>query len=306
MQLINFNRMKIIYFTLICFIFLGCKKRLDPFLFNNDNTIEEYKFDAYEGEVTLQVGAEYSVDPSMIHQVSFSILDEENKPIQISATYVGDINQITTDTVIVYCHGTAKHNDFYWPRQKLYAHLGGLHRYGVLMVDYAGYGTSEGIATEKNMYASVKGALTWLKSNGLTSDRLILFGFSLGTAPTCEIAAHASDYPLAPSKIILEAPFASSEVMIQDASGLSLPGSYFVNVKIDNAEEIKKVDVPLLWIHGEADTFLSIASHGQIVYNNYSGPKKVGVTVPGGEHEDTPFVMGYSNYLSTLLDFIEN
>lgn len=298
--------MKFLYILVISFIFLGCKKRLDSFLFKNDNTIEEYKFDNYDGEVTLQVGSEYSVSSSMIHQISYSILDEENKSIQISATYVGDINQIATDTVIVYCHGTAKHNDFYWPRQKLYAHLGGLHRYGVLMVDYAGYGTSEGIATEKNMYASVKGALSWLKSNGLTSNRLILFGFSLGTAPTCEIAAHAADYPLSPSKIILEAPFASSEVMIQDASGLSLPGSYFVNVKIDNAEEIKKVDVPLLWIHGEADTFLSIASHGQIVFDNYTGTKKVGVTVPGGEHEDTPFVMGYSNYLSTLLDFIEN
>jgi pimeloyl-ACP methyl ester carboxylesterase len=94
--------------------------------------------------------------------------------------------------------------------------------------------------------------------------------------------------------------------MIQDASLIALPGSYFVNVKIDNAEEIKKVTVPLLWIHGEADSFLSIHTHGEVVYNNYTGPSKTAVRVLGGDHEDTPYIMGYSNYLNTLLNFIEN
>ncbi len=299
--------MKVVYlFSFVILLFSGCKKRLDPFLFANDNTLESYKFDDYTGETSLIVGSEYNVDPSKIHEIRFTVLDEENKNIEIAATYVGDINSIATDTVIVYCHGNAKHNDFYWPRQKLYAHIGGAYRYGVLMVDYAGYGVSEGLATEKNMYASVKGALKWLKNNGLSSDRLVIFGFSLGSAPACEIAAHASDYPLAPSKVILEAPFASSETLIQDAAGLSLPASYFVNLKIDNAEEIKKVKVPLLWIHGEADSFLTVQSHGQVVFNNYTGPKKVSVLVPNGEHETTPFVYGYENYLKTLTDFILN
>jgi pimeloyl-ACP methyl ester carboxylesterase len=87
---------------------------------------------------------------------------------------------------------------------------------------------------------------------------------------------------------------------------LSFPASYFVNVKIDNAEEIKKVNVPLLWIHGEADSFLSIHTHGELVYNNYAGPSKTAVRVPGGNHEDTPFILGYTNYLSEILKFIEN
>jgi pimeloyl-ACP methyl ester carboxylesterase len=108
-----------------------------------------------------------------------------------------------------------------------------------------------------------------------------------------------------PSKIIIEAPFASAEVLVQDAALLAMPGSYFVNVKIDNAEEIKKVNVPLLWIHGEADSFLSIHTHGEVVYNNYQGPSKTAVRVPGGDHEDTPFIMGYSNYLAEILQFIE-
>jgi pimeloyl-ACP methyl ester carboxylesterase len=261
--------------------------------------------DAYEGRTTLEVGDEYKIDDSMIHVFEFPITSE-GQELMISAIYVGDINEITTDTVIMYCHGTADHNDFYWPRQKLYANLGNKHRFGVLMVDYPGYGLSDGNPTEQNMYDAVNGGLHWLKSKGLTNDRLVMFGFSLGSAPVCEVAANTTNFEMAPSKIILEAPFASAEKMIQDASLLAFPGSYFVNVKIDNAEEIKKVNVPLLWIHGESDTFLAIDKHGEIVYNNYSGPSKTAVRIPGGDHEDTPFVMGYANYMAALLTFIKS
>ena len=298
--------MKALYILGIATLLLSsCRKRLDDFLFNNDNSITEYKLDNYEGRTTLDVGLEYAVADSMIHFINYPIVSE-GQTLNISAIYVGDLAKIATDTVILYCHGTADHNDFYWPRQKLYANLGGKYRFGVLMVDYAGYGLSEGNPTEANMYESVNGGLKWLKDNGLTSDRLIQFGFSLGTAPTCEVAGNPFSFHLSPSKIILEAPFASSEVMVQDASLLSFPASYFVNVKIDNAEEIKKVNVPLLWIHGEADSFLSIHTHGELVYNNYAGPSKTAVRVPGGNHEDTPFILGYTNYLSEILKFIEN
>lgn len=293
-----------IYFLVIVTLVSACRKRLDDFLFNNDNSITAYELDNYTGRTTLDVGSEYHVEDSMISVFQFPIISE-GENLNISAIYVGELSQIATDTVILYCHGTADHNDFYWPRQKLYASLGSKHRFGVLMIDYPGYGLSEGKPTEQNMYDATNGALKWLKSQGLTNDRLILFGFSLGTAPTCEVAGNATNFEMQPSKIILEAPFASAEVLVQDAALLAMPGSYFVNVKIDNAEEIKKVNVPLLWIHGEADSFLSIHTHGEIVYTNYQGPSKTAVRVPGGDHEDTPFIMGYSNYLAEILHFIE-
>ncbi len=293
-----------IYFLVIITLVSACRKRLDDFLFNNDNSITAYELDNYTGRTTLDVGSEYHVEDSMISVFQFPI-SSEGENLNISAIYVGELSQIASDTVILYCHGTADHNDFYWPRQKLYASLGSKHRFGVLMIDYPGYGLSEGKPTEQNMYEATNGALKWLKSQGLTNDRLILFGFSLGTAPTCEVAGNATNFEMQPSKIILEAPFASAEVLVQDAALLAMPGSYFVNVKIDNAEEIKKVNVPLLWIHGEADSFLSIHTHGEVVYTNYQGPSKTAVRVPGGDHEDTPFIMGYSNYLAEILQFIE-
>ena len=295
--------MKYILFIFIGLSLLSCRKRLDSFLFNGSK-LESYQLDNYTGEVSLELNGLFAVPDSMIHRVHFPV-EIDGKIVQVQGIYVGDTNQISQDTVILYCHGNKDHMDFYWCREKLYAHMGGLGRYGVLMFDYPGFGLSEGTATENNMYAATSSAISWLKDRGLSNDRFMMFGFSLGSAAVCEVAGHSSDYALQPSKIILEAPFASAEIMIQDAALLSMPGSFLVDLKIDNATEIKKVNVPLLWIHGKADSFLSMKSHGQLVYDNKSGAKE-SVLVPGGEHETTPFVMGYQAYIDRLTAFIQS
>ncbi|MEY4659864.1 MAG: hypothetical protein RJB36_1630 [Bacteroidota bacterium] len=295
--------MKYIAILLITLSLFSCRKRLDSFLFNGAK-LESYQLDAYTGEVSLELNGQFAVPDSMIHRVHFPVsLDGEI--VEVQGIYVGDTNQINQDTVILYCHGNKDHMDFYWCREKLCANIGGLGRYGVLMFDYPGFGLSEGLATENNMYASTSSAISWLKDHGLTNDRFVMFGFSLGSAPVCEVAGHTSDYPLQPSKIILEAPFASAEIMIQDAALLSMPGSFLVDLKIDNATEIKKVHVPLLWIHGMDDSFLSMISHGKLVYDHKPGVKE-SVLVPGGEHETTPFVMGYQAYIDRLASFIQS
>jgi pimeloyl-ACP methyl ester carboxylesterase len=295
--------MKYIALLLISVSLLSCRKRLDSFLFNGSK-IESYQLDNYTGEVSLELNGQFDVPDSMINLVHFPV-NIDGETVQVQGIYVGDTNQISQDTVILYCHGNKDHMDFYWCREKLYAHIGGLGSYGVLMFDYPGFGLSEGTATENNMYAATSSAISWLKDRGLNNDRFVMFGFSLGSAAVCEVAGHPTDYPLQPNKIILEAPFASAEIMIQDAALLSMPGSFLVDLKIDNATEIKKVNVPLLWIHGMADSFLSMSSHGQLVYDNKPGAKE-SVLVPGGEHETTPFVMGYQAYINRLAEFIQS
>jgi len=279
----------------------SCKKRLDDFLFNGDNTITEYGLDDFEGPTTFDLPESYDIPDDLIYKFNYKI-QSEGEELSIAAIYTGDLNTISTDTVILYCHGNRDHMDFYWPRQKVYSHLGGLGNYGVLMIDYPGYGLSEGKSTEQNMYDAVEGALSWLKNNGLEDERLVVFGFSLGSASTCKVAAGGGS--MTPNKIILEAPFASSEVMVQDAALLALPASYLIDVKIDNAEQIKNTNVPLLWMHGIADDFLAMDTHGEIVFKNHNGIFKEAVRVPGGGHETVPTVLGMEEYGKIILDFI--
>jgi pimeloyl-ACP methyl ester carboxylesterase len=293
---------KILFITALLSLSLACRKRLDSFLFNQSR-IESYQLDAYQGELTLDLNGQFNVPDSLIHQLQWDVELEEGSS-KMSAIYVGDIQNIATDTVILYCHGNKDHMDFYWPRQKLYANIGGPGRYGVLMIDYPSFGLSEGKASEENMYRSTARAIQWLKDQGLQNERFVIFGFSLGSAAACEVAAHPNAYALAPSKLILEAPFASAEVMIQDAGLLSIPGSFLVDLLIDNATEIKKISIPLLWIHGEDDSFLTVKSHGQPVYDHKTSGYKESYLVPGGEHETTPFVAGYQNYIDKLAAFM--
>src|SRR5690554_2159130 len=285
-------------------LFVGCRKRLDDFLFNNDNSITEYRLDNYAGELSLELPTDYYIPESDIHQFEFTIEDGD-ETLKIAAIFVGDVNAIQTDTVILYCHGNRDHMDHYWPRQKLLSYVGHQGRFGVLMFDYPGYGLSEGKPTENNMYAATGGALKWLKQNGLTNERLITYGYSLGSAPTC-MSAGDKPFVLQPNKIILEAPFASSSVMVQDAALLNMPASFFVSTKISNAEQIKKCDVPLYWMHGIDDDFLSFSTHGKLVYDNHSSNWKKKSEVLGAGHNNVPTFMGLEKYKSEILSFILN
>lgn len=288
--------------VIVSIILVSCRKRLDDFLFNPDASITEYLLDDYTGPGELTFVPAYSIPDSLIHKFTLQ-LNDNGKTETIHAIYLGSLTQIANDSVILYCHGNAGNMDYYWARHKLLANVGGKNNFGVLQIDYPGYGLSTGKPTEENLYSSVRLAMDWLQSNGLTSDRFFMYGFSLGSAPVCEITS-ANQHPLQPSKIILESPFASAEVIVQDAAGLNMPGSYFVNLKIDNAEEIKNVSQPLLWIHGTDDSFLNIETHGEVVFKNYSGSYGEAVRVAGGEHGDVPLIQGYENYLSTVLNFL--
>lgn len=288
---------------LFTILFSSCL-RLDDNLYNLTDKITEYKLDNYTGEQDFKLGDTYKIQDSLIHLFTLSSKGpSENTATTIQAIYIGSISKIKTDTVIMYCHGNKWHMDFYWQRAKLLAHTNGKNKYGVLMIDYRGFGLSEGKPTEDGLYADVDAALQWLKLNGLSNDRLMLYGFSMGSAPVCELTSKPRS--MSPTKIILEAPFASADVMANDGSGLNMPGSFFTNLKIDNAEEIKNIQQPLCWLHGTNDNFLNINTHGEVVYKNYTGAYKEAHRINGADHGEVLAKLGFTDYLNTLSNFIK-
>lgn len=294
--------MKYFFAIALAFSFTSCLK-LDGNLYNRDNTITEYKLDNFTDTQDFILDSSFNIASNKITLITLqSKAVNESQATAIKAIYIGDVSRIANDTIILYCHGNKWHMDFYWQRAKLLAHTNGKHRYGVMYFDYRGYGLSEGSPTEEGMYADADACLLWLKEQGLLSERLIIYGFSLGSASATELSAKARS--LRPSKLILEAPFASSEVMVQDASQLNMPASYFTEVKIANAEKIKNVQQPLFWLHGLNDNFLSYQTHGQTVYNNYSGAYKQKYMVTGADHGEVPAKAGFKSYLDSLGKFI--
>jgi pimeloyl-ACP methyl ester carboxylesterase len=294
---------KIVFAIAITVNLVACS-RLDDNLFNpNTQKITAYTFDNYTGEVDFRLDASYKIPDSLIHLITLaSKMEDEGSPTKIYGVYIGNINTIATDTVIMYCHGNKDHMDFYWPRAALLANTGGKNRFGVFMIDYRGYGLSEGKPSENGLYADVDAALQWLKINGLSDNRLVMYGFSMGTAPATKLTAEPRS--MRPVKLMLEAPFASSEVMVQDATGLALPATFVTDLKINNAEEIKTVQQPFFWIHGIDDHYLNITTNGELVYNNHKGIYKEPHRVPGAGHSNVPNTIGFENYLQAIEDFI--
>jgi pimeloyl-ACP methyl ester carboxylesterase len=293
--------MRYLVFIFLTVLFSSCLK-LDSNLYNKKK-LSEYQLDNYTGEQDFVLDASYAIPAANI--TIFTVPSQasgEKTATNIKFVYIGNPAKITSDTVILYCHGTKWHNDFYWQRAKLLAHVNGKNRYGVLMMDYRGYGASDGEPSEEGMYADVDACMTWLKDKGLNGERLIIYGFSLGSAAATELCSKVRT--LRPSKLILEAPFGSAAIMVQDASHLNMPAEYFTDLKIDNAEEIKQVTQPFLWIHGNNDNFLSYKTHGEVIYKNYKGLYNEKFIVEGADHSEIPEKMGFEKYLEVLGKFV--
>jgi fermentation-respiration switch protein FrsA (DUF1100 family) len=288
--------------TMIAVLVFSSCIRIDSLLYSPDTSIESYQLDAFEGRQEIDLPSAYTIPDSLIEVFTLES-DIDGDKADIYAVYVGNQSLIATDTVILYLHGNAGHLDFYWNRIKLLANTGAKNRFGVLAIDYRGYGLSGGTPSEEGLYADTDAAMKWLKEKGLTSDRLVIYGFSMGSAPATELTANPRT--LQPSKLMLEAPFASDDVMLQDASGLSLPGSYVSNLEINNADEIAKVDEPFFWIHGKTDDYLSIETHGEVVFKNYKGIYGDANRIEGANHGDVPFIMGFEEYIDAVTQFVE-
>jgi alpha/beta superfamily hydrolase len=288
-------------FTLLALSLYSCQK-LDSNLFSADNSIETYLWDDYPGDREFHIGPDFPVPENEFHTFSVESVYQSDRAT-IQGVYLGDLATIQEDTIIVYCHGNTGHMDFYWERMKLLYYTGEKSRYGVLMMDYRGFGLSEGTVNEAALAHDVAACIDWLTGQGASEDKLILYGFSLGSIPAVQICRELNYNP---AKLILEAPIGNIDAMVQGGSSLSMPASYFVEIEADNIERIREVNEPMLLIHGLADSFLPYPVHGQPLFENHPGPVKMQVLVPEGEHGDTPAVYGLEEYRKSLDEFIRS
>ncbi|MCG8574477.1 MAG: alpha/beta hydrolase [Flavobacteriales bacterium] len=272
----------------LCLTLASCKKmNLDGLAFPRQ-TLDEYELEDYDN----------------VQLVSMTSVDEESgEEYTIYGAYIGDISSIATDTVILYCHGQSRHMDAYWTRVDLLAHVAGHHHYGVFMMDYRGYGMSEGTPTERGLYEDVDASISWLRSQGVEGGRTFYYGFSLGCIPVIDRAAYREDFK--PAKIMLESPLSSVENLAQSSLILDVDPQFMTTLEFNNVEKIKDVDVPLLWMHGVEDDYIAI-TNGEMIYENHSGGYKEAIRVEGAGHGDVPVVLKANPYIEIIENFMKH
>lgn len=167
----------------------------------------------------------------------------------------------------------------------------------VFIIDYRGYGRSEGAVSEKGTYEDARAALRYLRTRkDLDAKNIAFFGQSLGAAVATELAAGENCLAL-----ILEAPFVSIREMARVVFPL-LPIGPLLSTRYEVAEKIKKVKAPILVLQGNRDEVIPV-EQGKKVFAAAPSPKEF-YAIPGAGHNDT-FIIGGNAYFDVIKSFID-
>lgn len=147
----------------------------------------------------------------------------------------------------------------------------------VLMVDYRGYGHSEGKPSEDGLYRDAEAAWRWLvETHGVDPKRIVVHGRSLGGAVAVELARRR---PV--GGLVVESSF-SSLVAIGQRQYPLLPVSLIARYRFESICKVPEITAPKLFFHGRDDGLIPL-SDGQRLYEAAAAPKQLIVT-PGGHN----------------------
>ena len=174
-----------------------------------------------------------------------------------------------------------------------------LHELGlsVLIVDYRGYGRSEGKPLEKGLYKDAEAAWTYLTSvRGIADKDIVILGRSLGASVAAWIAARN-----APAALIVDSAFTSVPDVAADVYPW-LPVRLLSRFQHATGSYVVEADAPILVVHSRNDEIIPF-HHGESIFAAANEPKTF-LELRGG-HNDAHFT-SESIYLDGLRQFLES
>jgi len=166
--------------------------------------------------------------------------------------------------------------------------------FGLLVLDYRGYGTSGGRPTEAGLYRDGEAAWDGLAArSAIDPHRIAVFGRSLGSAVALHVALTRDV-----RAVVLESPL-SSAADLRRTHYPFLPGA-LLRLTLDNVGRARALAVPLLVFHG-ADDRIAPAAMGRLVAE--AGRAHAFHLIPHAGHNDT-FAVGGDWYRDTMATFL--
>ena len=171
---------------------------------------------------------------------------------------------------------------------------------GVFIIDYRGYGLSEGKPSESGLYMDADAAFDWLVSErGLDAEsEIVIFGRSLGAAVAVETAVRRKA-----RGVMLESGFSSIADMggTGRASALSRLTLPLFEARYDSASKIGGLLSPVMILHGDSDQTVPFEMSRRL-YAAAPDPKTF-YPIPGAGHNDTVHAGGEA-YIEALRRFV--
>jgi len=176
--------------------------------------------------------------------------------------------------------------------------IGIFHRLGLntLIIDYRGYGKSEGTPGEKGSYSDAEAAWRHLvDARRIPPQKVVIFGRSMGGGVASWLAAR-----VAPAGLILESTFTSVPDMAAKVYPF-FPVRLLARIRLDAKASLPGVHAPVLVIHSADDEIVPIA-HGRSLFDAAPEPKRF-LELRGG-HNDA-FLVSREIYLAGLSGFMQ-
>lgn len=185
--------------------------------------------------------------------------------VKLSAWYVParPADENDRQWTILFCHGNAGNISHRLDTLALFYKMG-MH---CLIVDYRGYGKSEGKPSESGTLLDIKAGWDWLiEAKSLEPHAIMIFGRSLG-GPIAAITARN----VKPGAVVVESTFTSAVDMGQHLYPW-MPIKWFARYDYNTLEAIQEVKCPVLVIHSPEDEMIPY-SFGKEIYAAAPEPK---------------------------------
>lgn len=196
----------------------------------------------------------------------------------------------TPPRTLLFFHGNAGNLSHQGDSIRIFTELG----LEVLIIDYRGYGRSEGSPSEQGLYRDANAAWEWLTQvRGIPPEEIVVFGRSLGGAVAAWLAARTT-----PAAVIIE----SSSDRMQSLAEVHYPLLSRVirlRVAFPAVDDITTVHSPLLVLHSPDDEILPSRLWRRL-HEAAPGPKHF-VELRGDHNEG--FLRSQPEYQEALVTF---
>ena len=163
---------------------------------------------------------------------------------------------------VLFFHGNAGNVSHRLEKLLMFYNMG----LNVFIIDYRGYGQSEGVPSEKGLYRDAQAAYDYLMTREDVQDgRIIGYGESLGGAVVVDLAQNREL-----AVLVVDSAFPR----VVDMANLIYPHipGFLLSTKMDSLNKIKTINIPKLFIHSFDDEIVPI-SLGKKLFDAAQEPK---------------------------------
>jgi pimeloyl-ACP methyl ester carboxylesterase len=193
---------------------------------------------------------------------------------------------------LLFLHGNAGNISHRLDSLRIFNQLG----FSTFIIDYRGYGQSQGKISEQGTYRDAEAAWNYLtQTRKIPEQQIIIFGRSLGGA----IAAHVAG-KFKPGVLILESTFTSVPDMAARLYPL-VPARLLSRFQYDARKMLKSVTSPVLIIHSPDDDIIPF-ENGRLLFKNAWKPKEM-LKIRGNHNNG--FLVSGSLYTKGISSFIK-